>query len=108
LEQVAKSQFPRKAVVFNRTQIRSIFVCPFEDSGVADMNAGADALMPAWRQRQMPDLQSFLRKGVSLGYVGLNLNLKGLKANAARVGRLSVQPRFVRVPAALPSEEATT
>ena len=24
-------------------------------------------------------LQSFLRKGVSLGYVGLNQNLKGLK-----------------------------
>ena len=28
----------------------------------------------------MLSLQSFLQKGVSLGYVGLNLNLKDLKA----------------------------
>jgi hypothetical protein len=53
-------------------------------------SARASALESETRsESKMLSLQSFLRKGVSLGYVGLNKNLKDLKRIRARSSGLS-------------------
>ena len=52
-------------------------------------------------ESKMPFLQSFLRKGVLLGYVGLDKNLKGLK-DPQGAARRCITPGVMRSIARVP------